>query len=434
MKRKNVKKIMKGWLLISHWCMALLFLIGIAEAQTVKKIVLYNFTDGNDGGKPLAGVTLGRNGVLYGTTSDGGDTGCQFGGDSCGTVYQLSPPTQPGAPWSETTVYTFGQGQDDGSIPKAGVVPDRNGNLYGTTTVPNVIYQLVPQPGGQWAYNSVYGPSISLLPDPIVDSAGNLYDSDPAANGDGAVIKMSPNGGGTYTTTVLYNFPGGIGGAQPGALIGDQDGRLYGTTMGGGLNKCHGVGCGTAFMLLSRNENEKQWVHLQLYSFEGGLRGAYPNFGLTRDARGNLYGIAVSSQMCGNSACDLVYQLSPSQKAGAPWVETVLHVFQGGKDGAFLQGGLAIDGHGALYGTTLFGGNGPCVNNGALVGCGTVFRLTPPVRSGGSWTESVLAFQGGSDGQFPTGSLTVDTKNHVLYGTTSFGGRFNQGTVFAITQ
>jgi hypothetical protein len=275
---------------------------------------------------------------------------------------------------------------------------------------------------------------MSVLPDPIVGSAGDLYDSDPAANGDGAVIQMKPNGDGTFTTTVLYNFPGGIAGVQPGALIADQDGRLYGTTTGGGLNTCSGQGCGTAFALLPPDKNEERWVYMQLYSFEGGLRGAYPSFGLARDAHGNLYGIAVSSQMCGSNACDLVFQLSPSQRAGAPWVETVLHVFQGGKDGAFVQGGLAIDSHGALYGTTAFGGNGPCVSNGALVGCGTVFRLTPPVRSGGSWTESVLAFQGGSDGQFPTGTLTVDTKNHALYGTTSFGGRFNQGTVFAITQ
>ena len=431
---QNVKLMMRGWSPITRWWLLLLVVIGLANAQTIKKTVLYSFTDGNDGGIPFAGVILAPNGVLYGTTSDGGDTGCQFGGNSCGTVYELIPPSHLGGTWTETTLYTFGENIGDGSIPKTGVVQDRSGNLYGTTTFPNLIYQLVPQQGGIWGYNSVYGASISPLPDPIVDDAGNAYDSDPTANGDGSVLKLSPNGDGTFTTHVIYSFPGGVGGVFPGALVGDGSGRLYGVTTGGGANKCSGLGCGTAFVLLPPSEPGKGWVRKTLYSFQGGTLGAYPSLGLTRDAHGNVYGVAVSSQMCGSSACDLVFRLAPSKKAGAPWVETVLHVFQGGKDGAFLQGGLAIDRHGALFGTTVFGGGGPCVNNGVLVGCGTVFRLSPPASSGGIWIEHVFAFQGGSDGLAPYGTLALDEKNRILYGTTSFGGAHNRGTVFAITR
>jgi uncharacterized repeat protein (TIGR03803 family) len=63
---------------------------------------LYAFQGSSDGGLPLAGVTIGDNGVLYGTASAGG---VQEGG--CGTVYSLTPPTGGQTAWSEATIYTF---------------------------------------------------------------------------------------------------------------------------------------------------------------------------------------------------------------------------------------------------------------------------------------------------------------------------------------
>jgi len=67
---------------------------------------------------------------------------------------------------------------------------------------------------------------------------------------------------------------------------------------------------------------------------------------------------------------------------------------------------------------------------------GTVFSLTPPVSPGGSWTESVLYnFTGASDGNGPEG--VVIGSGGVLYGTTSGGGNpicdFGCGTVFSLT-
>ena len=58
----------------------------------------------------------------------------------------------------------------------------------------------------------------------------------------------------------------------------------------------------------------------------------------------------------------------------------------------------------------------------------------PPVETAGNWTEDVFAFQGGSDGFAPYGTLVLDEVNDVLYGTTSFGGIYNKGTVFEITE
>ncbi len=66
---------------------------------------------------PVAGVTIGPGGVLYGTTEAGGDQSCGFGG-GCGTVYSLRPLAQAVAnaesPWIETVLYRFQGGHGRG--------------------------------------------------------------------------------------------------------------------------------------------------------------------------------------------------------------------------------------------------------------------------------------------------------------------------------
>jgi uncharacterized repeat protein (TIGR03803 family) len=54
--------------------------------------VLYDFTSGKDGWGPLAGLTRGKFGVLYGTTANGGNEGknCTFN-VGCGTVFKIKP-------------------------------------------------------------------------------------------------------------------------------------------------------------------------------------------------------------------------------------------------------------------------------------------------------------------------------------------------------
>ena len=84
--------------------------------------VLYSFTGGTDGGSPFAGVIRDSAGNLYGTTTNGNFTGC----GACGVVYKLDPAGH------ETVLHTFGIGPD-GWYPKAGVIRDSAGNLYGTT-------------------------------------------------------------------------------------------------------------------------------------------------------------------------------------------------------------------------------------------------------------------------------------------------------------
>jgi hypothetical protein len=151
--------------------------------------------------------------------------------------------------------------------------------------------------------------------------------------------------------------------------------------------------------------------------------GAVPAGGIAFDKNGNLYGATTdggSVSICQNSWCGTVYQLSPGQKG---WTETMLHVFQGYAqgDGGAPAGGVILDGDGNVYGTTAYGGTGNCNLLGSVVGCGTVYQMSPPT-GGGNWTETVIySFQGGNDGYAPGGDLVFDKAGN-LYGATLYGG------------
>jgi uncharacterized repeat protein (TIGR03803 family) len=81
-------------------------------------------------------------------------------------------------------------------------------------------------------------------------------------------------------------------------------------------------------------------------------------------------------------------------------------------DGSDPAAGLIQDA-GNLYGTTVVGG---------AYGYGTVFKLAPPAKSGGTWTETVLySFTGGTDGANPWAGLVQDAQGN-LYGTAYAGG------------
>ncbi len=169
------------------------------------------------------------------------------------------------------------------------------------------------------------------------------------------------------------------------------------------------------------------WKEKVLYSFRGVPDGATPAGGVVFDPAGSLYGATTNggSSTCHSVAqCGTVFQLAPPLKQGGRWRETVLYVFKGNtsNDGATPVGGVVIDSTGNLYGTTAYGGTGNCRVLGGLMGCGTVYKLSPPKQKGGPWTETVLySFQGGNDGDFPSGDLVFDTAGN-LYGATLFGG------------
>jgi uncharacterized repeat protein (TIGR03803 family) len=152
-----------------------------------------------------------------------------------------------------------------------------------------------------------------------------------------------------------------------------------------------------------------------LFSFPNGAGGADPRGGVVFDSAGNLYGTTpFGGQGCNGSGCGVVFELSPSSSG---WTEKILYTFSGGWDGGNPWRTLVFDAAGNLYGTGTVGGNlSACTGHS----CGVVFKLSP--QSNGAWKETVLhAFQGGTDGSSPIGTLILDSAGN-LYGTTRWGG------------
>jgi uncharacterized repeat protein (TIGR03803 family) len=85
--------------------------------------MLHSFGNGADGQTPLAGLVFDSAGNLYGTTMEGGSY-------NLGTAFELLP--KPGGGWTENVLHNFGDGTD-GQYPKASLILDTSGNLYGTT-------------------------------------------------------------------------------------------------------------------------------------------------------------------------------------------------------------------------------------------------------------------------------------------------------------
>ena len=99
------------------------FKLDLAGNETV----LYTFTGGADGGSPWAGLVRDAAGNLYGTTITGGTKGnsCLYG-DGCGVVFKLD------SAGNQTVLHSFSGGADGGN-PLAGLTLDTSGRLGGTT-------------------------------------------------------------------------------------------------------------------------------------------------------------------------------------------------------------------------------------------------------------------------------------------------------------
>jgi uncharacterized repeat protein (TIGR03803 family) len=87
-----------------------------------KETVRHSFGSSGDGRNPEAGL-VNVNGMLYGTTENGGTGSCE--NDGCGTVFSVATSGK------ETVLHRFGV-DGDGALPEAGLT-DIDGTLYGTT-------------------------------------------------------------------------------------------------------------------------------------------------------------------------------------------------------------------------------------------------------------------------------------------------------------
>jgi uncharacterized repeat protein (TIGR03803 family) len=107
--------------------------------------ILWSFGNGTDGNTLTAGLLMDPSGNLYGTTGGGGANG------GAGTVFKLERPSKSGGSWTESILLSF-NGSTDGTAPQAGLIMDAGGNLYGNTAINWTVFELTPPTtsGGPW--------------------------------------------------------------------------------------------------------------------------------------------------------------------------------------------------------------------------------------------------------------------------------------------
>jgi len=234
-----------------------------------------------DGFFPVAALVQGRDGNLYGTTSQGGAAGqCENLG--CGTVFKI---TLSG---NLTTLYTFcpqgscPDGGPDGANPLAALVMGSDGSFYGTTAQGGntsactfgcgTVFKITPS-GTLTTLHTFSDGTDGLNPGQIMQALdGNFYGTTV-----GTLFKITP--GGALTTIHTFTFTDGY---TPVGLIQADDGSFYGTTEQGGNNTCV-FGCGTVF------KTNPSGIVTTLHAFDS-TDGAAPMGGLVQGTDGNFYG------------------------------------------------------------------------------------------------------------------------------------------------
>jgi uncharacterized repeat protein (TIGR03803 family) len=359
----------------------------------------------------------------------------------------LTMMTAPSQAVTYTPLHIFGA-SGDGKNPKAPLLRDSSGNLYGTThfggaNSRGTIFKIDTSFNETILYDFCSGTSCSDGADPvaglIMDTSGRLYGTTTAggAHGQGVAFRFNPSNG---NYTVMYDFCSSANcadGAQPNAsltYVGQASGSLYdgssllfGTTIDGGdpIPQNWGV----AYVL---KKSGSTWLEKVLHTFcpvtcltnDGG-----EPLGITIDANNVIYGVSAG----GAGPLGLVYKLTPTGNLfNDPWTLTHIYDFCTSMaptcpDGHGPVTTPVIDASGNIYGATQYGGGGQGID-----GDGVIYKLTP---SGGGYTESVLhAFcltSGCPDGQFSStgGPLVIDGSGR-LYGTTESGGANNAGVAF----
>lgn len=247
-----------------------------------------------DGSGPWGGLSLGKDGNLYGTTTGGG-------AHNSGTVFKLTPPG------ALTTVWDFDNGPDGGVPWYPPLQSLVDGDFYGVSNTQyandyGAFYKLVPTATPPYKesvpinFNYTDGNDPNL---PTQGTDGNFYGSTVSGGtkGLGLVYKTTAAG----VETILHNFTGApTDGTYPiGVMVQGNDGAYYGVTWEGGTNNW-----GTIFKITSSG------TYTLLHNFVGRPNdGAFPRSGLILGSDGNFYGTTLS----GGTANDgTIYKITPS--------------------------------------------------------------------------------------------------------------------------
>ncbi|WP_374564568.1 choice-of-anchor tandem repeat GloVer-containing protein [Ideonella sp.] len=359
-----------------------------ADSESVVHFrTVHSFAFGKDphsGGARPRPPMLASDGNLYGVSYAGGQ-------NDFGTVYRVKPSG------AVTTVHSFNV--SDGYGPEGTLIQASDGNLYGVT------------------------------------SSGGVGGGFPA----GTVFRLDPAG----VLTTLHTFRDDDGGDPGAGLVQASDGRLYGTTSGGGQ-----YGHGTVYRIAldgtfevmyhfgaSRKDGQRPLApliqtrdgHLCGTTYTGGRWGGGTVYCMTLDGQmTRVHGFGAQAGDANGSTSPLIEgddgSLYGTSNFGGSQDQGALFLLR--RDGSVKvmdvwarpSGGLLKASDGNFYGTVFWGGASDK---------GWVYRLTPS----GKLTE-VHSFSG-PDGAEGDGELVEGTDGR-LYGVTEAGGTTDSGVLFSI--
>ncbi len=403
-----------------------------ATAQTYEVVHSFVFEDG----EPLCELVEAPDGSFYGTEDRGGRY-------QMGSVFRLVPDGAGGFTLHEIHSF-FGR---DGAHPKAELILDANGWLYGTTYDLGrhglgTIFAIDTAGHLRTVHDFAGSPDGANPQAPLILGADGFFYGTTTVGGDfdlGTVFRCDRNG----NVTVVHSFAG-MDGSLPIAAVTNGplgSGSLYGTASGG----VHGAG------MLFRIEAGGQFTDLYDFNFVDGILPSGP---LLLASDGNFYGTTFGGGSSGTGTVfrlttsggfSTIATLSPSDGAGpkgrliepSPGVLVgtssaagvtgsvfrvttagdlaVLHAFTD-PEGRDPEAGLVIGSDGLFYGTTRT--NGPTTN-------GAVYRIDL------AGNYETVAPMGQPDGASCRAGL-FQASDGLLYGTCSVGGSSLGGTIYAI--
>jgi uncharacterized repeat protein (TIGR03803 family) len=340
-----------------------------------------------NGASPMAGLAQGDDGAFYGTTCYGGNFGPGY---RYGTVFRV---TTDGV---LTSLVSFNG--VNGQNPFQDLLRGRDGAFYGRcgggnggmlfrVTASGVLTKLVAFGGTNGT-----GPNGPLVQGEDGSFYGTTFGGYPPNNVFGTVFRVAANG----LLTTLASFVQ-TNGAHPLAGLGwDDNGMLYGTTSGGGLNNHGTVFRVTTNGMLTRLASFVATTGTSPYA--GLVRGRDGAFYGTTSVNGGKYNYGSIIRVTTNGMLTTLAHFNRTNGANPKYANLME-----GKDGAF-------------YGTTEKGGQN---------GCGVVFRVT---TNGLLTALASFAHQAGVN---PYGPI-IRATDGAFYGTTLRGGDFNLGTVFRL--
>ncbi len=283
----------------------------------------------NDGEVVGGGLTLGRDGLFYGSALFNGP-------NNGGTVFQMTPDG------NVTVLHSF---SEPGGNPEASPVQSLYGDFYGTTygndndpnSDPGTIYK-IDSAGNFTLLHTLSDYTEGANPSaPLVQDGSNFWfygvTEHGGPNSVGSIFRVDSKG--DFQVLHLFNY--GDGG-YPESLIQASDGNFYGSTYLGGQHDQ-----GVVFKM--DTFTHKVTV---LHHFTGGSDGGGASVGFLQATDGYLYGLTENSG--GGVEGGTLFRISTS---GSDF--KVLHTFS--KSTGYIPNSLMQDTNGFLYGETCYGGN-----------------------------------------------------------------------------